>query len=259
MGIVNVTPDSFYGESRKENLKDVCLQIEKMLFDGADMVDIGAISTRPGAEPVSEEEEKKRLFPILNEVCRQFPTLVVSIDTYRSEIAKEAGNLGAGIINDISGGDMDDNMPETMARLQVPYILMHTRGTPQTMTSMTRYRHFPEDVICELSEKVNRFQRVGLNDIIIDPGFGFAKNIVQNFGMMEKLSAFGIYKHPLLVGISRKKMIYGSLETTPDNALNGTIFLHARALNKGADILRVHDVKEAVECVKLHLLLKETA
>jgi len=256
MGILNLTPDSFYEGNRKTNESDILGLVEKMVSEGADMIDVGAVSTRPGSEEISIDEEKKRLFSILPQLCERFPETPFSIDTFRAEIAQEAVACGASLINDISGG-MDDGMPETMAKLQVPYILMHMRGTPQTMTRLTHYDKFPEDVILELSAKISRFRLAGVNDIIVDPGFGFAKTIEQNFEMFEKLEYFQSFDSPLLVGISRKKTIYQTLGTNAEEALNGTTYLHAIALQKGANILRVHDVKSAVECVKMYAALKK--
>ena len=257
MGILNLTPDSFYEGNRKTDESDIFSLVEKMVSEGTDIIDVGAISTRPGSEEISIDEEKKRLFSILPQLCERFPEIPFSIDTFRAEIAKDAVACGAAIINDISGGMMDDSMPETIAKLQVPYILMHMRGTPQTMTGHTRYDKFPEDVIFELSEKIRQFRLAGVNDLIVDPGFGFAKTIEQNFEMFEKLEHFQCFDAPLLVGISRKKTIYRTLGITPEEALNGTTFLHAVALEKGANILRVHDVKEAVECIKIYTALKK--
>jgi len=256
MGILNLTPDSFYEGNRKTNESDILGLVEKMVSEGADMIDVGAVSTRPGSEEISIDEEKKRLFAILPRLCERFPETPFSIDTFRAEIAQEAVACGASLINDISGG-MDDGMPETMAKLQVPYILMHMRGTPQTMTRLTHYDRFPEDIILELSAKISRFRLAGVNDIIVDPGFGFAKTIEQNFEMFEKLEYFQSFGSPLLVGISRKKTIYQTLGTNAEEALNGTTYLHAIALQKGANILRVHDVKSAVECVKMYAALKK--
>ena len=257
MGILNLTPDSFYQGNRKSNESDVFALVEKMVSEGADIIDVGAISTRPGSEEISMDEEKKRLFSVLPQLCGRFPEIPFSIDTFRAEIAEEAVACGAAIINDISGGIMDEGMPETIAKLQIPYILMHMRGTPQTMTKLTQYERFPEDVIVELSRKIRRFRLAGVNDLIVDPGFGFAKTIEQNFEMFEKLEHFQCFDGPLLVGISRKKTIYQTLGTTVEEALNGTTYLHAIALEKGANILRVHDVKAAVECVKMHAALKK--
>lgn len=257
MGIINLTPDSFFASSRKSGEAEIMAQVEKMLDEGADLIDLGAVSTRPGSAEVSLDEEKTRLFSILPQLCKQFPDVPFSIDTYRSEIAVEAVNCGAAIINDISGTCMDERMIETIARLQVPYVLMHMRGTPQTMTQFTEYNRPLEDVIFELSEKLQALRLAGVNDIIIDPGFGFAKTIAHNFQLLDRLEQFHCFGMPVLVGISRKKTIHKTLGITPEESLNGTTFLHAIALEKGAHILRVHDVKAATECVKLHTALKE--
>lgn len=256
MGIINLTPDSFHADSRQTDLIGIIPQIEKMLSEGADIIDIGAVSTRPNAQEISADEEKRRLFSVLPELCKQFPDTIFSIDTYRAEVAQEAVNCGVGIINDVSGGLLDESMVETIAKLQVPYVLMHMRGTPQTMGTLTQYDKFPEDVIAELAQQYHRFRQAGVNDIIIDPGFGFAKTIEQNFALFNTLEQFNCFSAPLLLGISRKKTIQKTLNVTAEEALNGTTFMHAIALQKGADILRVHDVKEAVECVKLFKQLK---
>lgn len=249
MGILNATPDSFFGDSRKTALDDALAHVEKMLAEGVDIVDVGAISTRPGSPEVSADEEKRRLFALLPGLVERFPELPFSVDTFRADVAEEAVALGAAIVNDVSGGLLDERMPETMARLQVPYVLMHMRGTPQTMNSLTNYSRFPEDVVAELALQIQRFRLAGVNDILIDPGFGFAKTREQNFTMMEKLGHFHTLGAPLLVGISRKKMVYGTLGITPEDALAGTVALNTVALRQGAHILRVHDVREARQTV----------
>lgn len=254
MGILNVTPDSFFGGSRQTSTDGALAHTEKMLAEGADFIDIGAVSTRPGAEHVSADEEKRRLFALLPALTARFPDAYFSIDTYRADVAEEAVALGAALINDVSGGLLDERMPETIARLQVPYVLMHMRGTPQTMNSLARYTRFPEDVVFELAAQLQRFCRAGVNDILIDPGFGFAKTREQNFAMSENLAHFHLFGRPLLVGVSRKKMIYGTLGITPEEALAGTLALQTVALRQGAHILRVHDVREARQTV---LMLNE--
>jgi len=254
MGILNITPDSFYDGSRKTSVEEALRHTERMVGEGADIIDIGAVSTRPGSAEVSADEEKARLFAVLPELMKRFPETPFSIDTFRASVAEEAVASGAAVVNDISGGDADARMPETMARLQVPYVLMHMRGTPQTMTGLTHYGQFPEDVVSELALKVDRFRKAGVNDIIVDPGFGFAKTSEQNFRMLEKLSQFHLFNLPVLVGISRKRMIYGTLGITPQEALPGTIALNAVAYMRGAHILRVHDVREARQSM---LILKE--
>lgn len=256
MGIVNLTPDSFHEPSRKTSDLLIYGQVEQMLRDGADFIDLGAVSTRPGSDFVSEGEEKRRLFSILPELCVRFPETAFSIDTYRSGIALEAAQAGAAIINDVSGGSLDADMFITMSRLQIPYVLMHMRGTPQTMGQFTHYNHFPEDVIFELAQRVDSLRKKGVADLIIDPGFGFAKTVSQNLRLLKSLKQLSVFDAPILVGLSRKKTIQHTLSVEASEALNGTTYLHAIALENGADILRVHDVREAVECVKLHLALK---
>lgn len=251
MGILNCTPDSFYDGGKYKSESQFLSQVEKMLSDGTNFVDIGAYSSKPNAEFVSEEEELNRLLPVLELVLKSFPETIISVDTFRSKIAKKAIENGAAIINDISAGNLDENMLETVAKLQVPYIMMHMKGTPQTMQTLTQYDNICKEMLFYFSERVGKARRLGINDIIIDPGFGFAKTLEQNFEVMQKLELFQMLELPLLVGISRKSMIYKTLETTAENSLNGTIFLNAISLQKGANILRVHDVKEAVESVKL--------
>ena len=255
MGILNVTPNSFYDGGKYKNESEIVKQVETMLVDGADFIDIGAYSSKPNAEFVSEEEEIARLIPVLKLVLKEFPTTLISIDTFRSEVAKEAIDAGACIINDISAGNLDDKMMETIATLQVPYIMMHMKGTPQTMMQLTDYEDVVKEVLFYFSEKVALARSFGINDLIIDPGFGFAKTVEQNFEIMQKLELFKVLELPILAGVSRKSMIYKPLDLTPEKALNGTTALNMIALTKGASILRVHDVKEAVECVKLFSLM----
>lgn len=251
MGILNATPDSFFADSRKTLLDEALAHTENMVSQGADIIDVGAVSTRPGAEEVTTDEEKRRLFALLPGLVRRFPQMPFSIDTFRADVAEEAVAMGAALVNDVSGGLLDPRMPETIARLQVPYVLMHMRGTPQTMNGLTRYERFPQDVVSELAVQVRRFRQAGVNDLIIDPGFGFAKTREQNFLLMEKLSHFHLFGAPLLVGISRKKMVHGTLGITANEALAGTVALHAVALRNGAHILRVHDVREARQTVHM--------
>lgn len=251
MGILNVTPDSFYDGGMLKNTDEVVQKVEKMLAEGADFIDLGGYSSRPGANFVSEEEELNRVVPIVKILVEKFPDILLSIDTFRSEVAKKAIEAGAAIINDISAGKLDENMIPTVANLQVPYIMMHMRGTPETMQTLTEYTDLMKEINFYFSERIALARSFGLNDIIIDPGFGFAKTTEQNFELLQKLELLQIIDLPILAGISRKSMIYKSLENTPEEALNGTTFLHAFCLQKGAKILRVHDVKEAVECVKL--------
>ncbi|EKT3965630.1 Dihydropteroate synthase [Flavobacterium psychrophilum] len=259
MGILNVTPDSFYDGGRFVSEKNVLIQVENMLQDGANFIDIGGQSSKPKAAIVSIDEELKRVVSIVDLILKKFPETMISIDTFNSKVAQIAVEKGAAIINDISAGNLDDNMFETIAKLQVPYIMMHMRGTPQTMQEMTNYDDLLKDILFYFSEKVAKARSFGINDLIIDPGFGFAKTLEQNFELLNKLELFEMLELPILVGVSRKSMIYKTLETTPENALNGTSVLNTIALTKGGNILRVHDVKEAVECVKLYNQLHKFA
>ncbi len=252
MGILNVTPNSFFDGGKHSDLKAILSQVEKMLSEGATFIDIGGYSSKPSAEFVSEDEELERLLPVVQQIVREFPTAILSIDTFRSKVAQATIENGAAIINDISAGKLDDTMLETVAQLQVPYIMMHMKGTPQTMQSMAQYGNIVKEMVFYFSERVAQARSLGINDIIIDPGFGFAKTIQQNFEVLNKLELFQMLELPLLAGVSRKSMIYKTLETTPEFALNGTTSLNTIALLKGAKILRVHDVKEAVECVTLY-------
>ena len=251
MGIVNVTPDSFFDGGTLTNSNEILFQVEKMLRDGATFIDLGGYSSKPGAEFVSEAEELNRVVPIVKVLVEKFPDILLSIDTFRSEVAKQAIENGAALINDISAGLLDENMLETVAKLQVPYIMMHMKGTPKTMQSLANYEDLLKEMNFYFSERIAKARRFGLNDIIIDPGFGFAKTLEQNYELLQNLELLQFHDLPILAGISRKSMIYNALETAPEAALNGTTFLHAFCLQKGANILRVHDVKEAVECVKL--------
>ena len=257
MGILNITPDSFYDKSRLSSKDDLLKRTETMLSEGATFIDLGAYSSRPGAEFVSEEEERKRLIPALEIILKEFPDVLLSIDTFRSNIARETIDLGASMINDISGGDMDPEMFDVVVNKQVPYILMHMRGNPQTMSNLNNYDHLIVDIISELQVKVNDLQKRGLNDIIIDPGLGFAKDLLQNYEIVKELNSFKCTGHPLLIGASRKSMIYKLLECEPQNALTGTTVVHTACLLNGASILRVHDVKEAIEAIKITTLLKK--
>lgn len=251
MGIVNVTPDSFFDGGKLTNSNEIVLQVEKMLRDGATFIDLGGYSSKPGADFVSEAEELNRVVPIVKVLVEKFPDILLSIDTFRSEVAKQAIENGAALINDISAGLLDENMLETVAKLQVPYIMMHMKGTPKTMQSFAKYDDLLKEMNFYFSERIAKARSFGLNDIIIDPGFGFAKTMEQNYELLQNLELLKFHDLPILAGISRKSMIYKALETSPENALNGTTFLHAFCLQKGANILRVHDVKEAVECVSL--------
>lgn len=252
MGILNLTPNSFYDGGKYQNETEIINQVKKMLLEGATFIDIGAYSSKPNAEFVSEEEELYRLLPIIELLVNKFPDILISVDTFRSNVAEKAIERGACIINDISAGKLDEKMIETVAKLQVPYIMMHMRGNSQTMQSLTNYEDVVKEMILYFSERIQVARSFGMNDIIIDPGFGFAKTLEQNYEVLQKLELFSMLELPFLVGISRKSMIYKTLENSPEEALNGTTVLNTIALQKGAKILRVHDVKEAVECVKLY-------
>jgi dihydropteroate synthase len=251
MGILNVTPDSFYDGGKHKDTSAIVKQTEKMLDEGASIIDIGAYSSRPGAPFVSEELELERLVPIVSILIKHFPEVVLSIDTFRSTIAQICIHEGAALINDISAGNLDPDMMPTIARNKVPYIMMHMKGTPQTMKELNIYKNLVEDVSFYFSEKIEQARALGINDLIIDPGFGFAKNVTQNFELLQKLDLLKTFEVPVLAGISRKSMIYKTLKTDASQALNGTTALHMIALQKGANLLRVHDVKEAIECVTL--------
>ena len=258
MGIVNVTPDSFFDGGKLTNSDEIVGQVEKMLHDGATFIDLGGYSSKPGAEFVSETEELNRVIPIVKLLIEKFPDILLSIDTFRSEVAKQAVENGAAIINDISSGLLDEKMLETVAKLQVPYIMMHMKGTPKTMQSLANYEDLLKEMYFYFSERIAKARSFGLNDIIIDPGFGFAKTIEHNYELLQNLELLQFHELPILAGISRKSMIYKTLETSAEEALNGSTFLHAFCLQKGANILRVHDVKEAVECVKLSQALRHS-
>ncbi len=256
MGIINLTDDSFYSGSRisSEQLLD---KVKAMLNDGADILDLGAYSSRPGAKDIPINLEAEKIEMAVNAIRSEYPESILSIDTFRSQVAERGLDAGADIVNDISAGLLDKQMLDLIAERQVPYIAMHMRGTPQTMQTKTTYSSLILDVVRELSERTLEMRTKGITDIIIDPGFGFSKTIDQNYELLMKLDAFKALDLPILVGISRKSMIYKTLETTPESALNGTSFLHNTALEKGAKILRVHDVKEAKECISLWSKLKE--
>ncbi|MDN3580651.1 dihydropteroate synthase [Mucilaginibacter flavus] len=251
MGIINITPDSFYAGNRKPGVEEALQLAQKMLQDGATFLDLGAYSSRPGATDISVQEETDRLLPVVEAIAATFPDAVLSIDTFRHQVAEAAIKAGAHIINDISGGTLDADMFATVARLQVPYILMHMKGTPQNMTQMAQYDDVFNEVLDFFGSAWHQLKQLGVHDVIIDPGFGFAKNQQQNYTLMRRLQEFEILGLPLLTGISRKRMIYGLLGGNAADALNGTTVLNTIALNKGANILRVHDVKEAVEAVKI--------
>lgn len=256
MGILNITPNSFYDGGKYKNESQLLQRVEKMLSEGADFIDLGAYSSKPNAELVSEAEEMSRIIPVLKLLQREFKDVVLSIDTFRAAVAKACIENGAAIINDISAGLLDDQMLHTVAQYQVPYIMMHMKGTPQSMQDFTQYENLIKEMLYYFSERIAQARAYGIHDLIVDPGFGFSKTVDQNFELMQKLDLFQILELPLLIGISRKSMIYKTLETTAEEALNGTTFLNAMALERGAKILRVHDVREAVECVRLFNKLK---
>ena len=251
MGILNITPDSFFDGGRYKNEALILNQVDLMLKEEATFIDVGAYSSRPGAEHVSEVEELKRIIPIIELLIAKFPDINLSIDTFRSEVAKECINAGASLINDISAGKLDKLMLETVGELGVPYVMMHMKGTPQTMQQHTNYNDLIKDIIYYFSERVSEARACKINDIIIDPGFGFSKTLEQNYTLLNQLELLNMLELPMLAGVSRKSMIYKLLNKSPNEALNGTTSLNTIALLKGASILRVHDVKEAVECIKI--------
>jgi dihydropteroate synthase len=257
MGIINLTPDSFYAGSRKPAIAEALQQAEKMLYEGAAFLDLGAYSSRPGATDISVQEETDRLLPVVEAIVSNFKDAVLSIDTFRSSVAEAAIKAGAHMINDISGGQLDDAMFATVARLQVPYILMHMKGTPQTMVQQAQYHDVFNDVLTYFAQRYEKLRAMGVHDVVIDPGFGFAKTHEQGYELMSKMQGFDLLQLPVLVGISRKRMVYHLTGGTAADALNGTTALNTIALTKGANILRVHDVKEAVEAVKIWEMCQE--
>ncbi|WP_188371320.1 dihydropteroate synthase [Muriicola marianensis] len=259
MGILNLTPDSFYDGGKYKDEKSILSQTEKMLEEGATFVDAGAYSSRPGAEDIPVEEELRRIVPVLELLLKHFPDILVSIDTFRSRVAKETLNTGAALINDISAGHLDPEMMETVAKARVPYIMMHMKGNPRTMKDLNTYTDLIEDIRFYFSERLAAARALGIHDLVIDPGFGFAKNIAQNYELLRQLSLFNTFGIPVLAGLSRKSMIYKVLGGTPAEALNGTTALNMVALQGGANILRVHDVKEAEECVSLYRKLSDAS
>lgn len=252
MGIINITPDSFYKGSRLREMNDILKQVDKMMDQGADLIDIGGYSSRPGADDIPLQEELDRVIPVIRNVADKFPQVRISVDTFRSEVARQALDNGAAMINDISAGLLDNAMMDVVSKYQVPYVMMHMKGTPQTMRSLNQYDDLITEIIYYFSERVQRANELGINDLIIDPGFGFAKNIDQNFELLKRLSHLEHLELPLLIGVSRKSMVHKTLGIKPEEALNGTTALNMLALDRGASILRVHDVKEAVECCKLY-------
>ena len=259
MGIINTTPDSFYSESRQENLDTVLAKAEIMIEEGATILDVGGQSTRPGSEKLTEEEEIKRVIDPIAAINKSFPEIVISIDTYYSNVAKMAVEAGASVVNDISAGSIDSKMIRTVAALKVPYVLMHMQGTPQTMQQQPMYENVTREVLDFLIKKVNDLHHSGITDIIVDPGFGFGKTIAHNFELLRNLPVFKMLNCPLLLGISRKSTIYKTLGTTTEKSLNGTTVLHTIGLLNGASILRVHDVREAMEAIKLVDAYKQAA
>jgi len=251
MGILNITPNSFYDGGKYATEKEVLVQAEKLLSEGATFLDIGAYSSRPNAELVSEDEERSRLLPVVSAVLKQFPDTLISVDTFRSAVAKAAIENGAAIINDISAGNLDERMLQVIADHNVPYIMMHMRGTPQTMQSLTQYKNIVKEMLFYFSQKVAKARHFKINDLIIDPGFGFAKTLEQNYEVLQLLALFQFLELPILVGVSRKSMVYKPFDSSASEALNGTTVANTIALTKGANILRVHDVKQAVEAVKI--------
>ena len=250
MGILNITPDSFYSQSRTTP-SEVLHKAEQMLQEGATFVDIGGYSSRANAQEVSEEEELQRVVPVVEALVKHFPEIRISVDTFRAEVARQSLEAGACIINDISAGQIDPTIWEVAAHYQVPYIAMHMRGTPQTMQTYTEYDKLTKDILYYFSEVKDKARQLKINDLIVDPGFGFSKTLAQNYELMQQLALFKALECPILVGISRKSMIYKLLDTTAEDALNGTTVLNTFALLHGAGILRVHDVKEAMECVRI--------
>ncbi len=254
MGIINATPDSFYEGSRQQADASVLAAATRMNNDGADIIDVGGQSTRPGSKRISVKEELQRVLPAIETILKHFPETIISVDTYQSAVAREAVKAGAAIINDISAGNMDKNMIPAVAKLQVPYICMHMKGTPEDMQENPSYENITKEILDFFIQKAAECKSAGINDVIIDPGFGFGKGIAHNFTLLKALSTFKMLEKPIMAGLSRKSTIYKTLNTTAENALNGTTVLNTLALQNGANILRVHDVKEAKETAKLYEL-----
>ena len=251
MGVLNITPDSFYDGGKFKEPSSILKQVERLLNEGATFIDLGAYSSRPGAEHVVEDEELHRLLPVINLILNEFPDSLLSIDTFRAKVANKCLQLGAALINDISAGNLDPNILEVVAEHRAPYIMMHMKGTPQNMKDLTDYEDLIADLISYFSERIATARSKMINDIIVDPGFGFAKTTPQNFQLLAHFKLFKTFDLPLLAGLSRKSMIYKTLKSNPSEALNGTTALHIVALLNGASILRVHDAKEANECITL--------
>jgi len=259
MGVLNVTPDSFYDGGYYENNEQIQQQVLRLIGEGADMIDVGGYSSRPGAEQIPVEDELSRLRPVLEQIRKNYPEVILSVDTFRSEVARIAvEEYQVDIINDISGGELDGNMFETIADLQVPYIMMHMKGTPQNMKEKAHYEDMMKEITAFFSQKTDQLKTMGVHDLILDPGFGFAKNVEQNYQLLNQLEQLRFFDLPILAGLSRKSMIYKLLNIEPREALNGTTVLNTVALEKGADILRVHDVKEAKQAIHIIEKMKET-
>jgi len=251
MSILNCTPDSFYQGSRVDSISSALFRAEKHIEEGADIVDIGGYSSRPGALEVSENEELKRVIPVVEAVRKAFPEIIISCDTFRGKVAQESLEVGAQIINDISGGEIDPSILTVVSNFQCPYVLMHSRGTPQTMQNFTDYASIYKEVVIYFSQKVHQLHSAGIHDVILDPGFGFAKTLEQNYALFDRISDLHFLGKPILVGVSRKSMIYNKLGVTPEESLNGTTVLHTKAILSGAKILRVHDTKEAKQVLEI--------
>lgn len=251
MGILNVTPDSFFEKSRQKSLDESLEHASKMLADGALFIDIGGYSTRPGADDVPVDEELERVVPVIAHLSKHLPAALISVDTFRASVAKEAVNAGAHIVNDVSAGDDDEHMISTVANLQVPYVMMHKKGTPKTMQLNPHYDNLVQEIIDYFIARITKAKQAGIKDVIIDPGFGFAKTLQHNYALLHALGDLGVLGHPVLVGVSRKGMIQKITGTNAEHALNGTTAVHTIALLNGANILRVHDVKEATECINI--------
>jgi dihydropteroate synthase len=258
MGILNLTPNSFFDGDKYADENTVLQQVEKMLNEGATFIDVGAYSSKPNAAYVSEEEEIRRLVPVVELLLSEFPEIIISVDTFRSQVAEKAIDTGATIINDISAGNLDEGMLETVAKLQVPYIMMHMKGTPNTMQSLTHYEDILKEMMFYFAQKINQARSLGINDLIVDPGYGFAKTTEQNFEVLQKSELFQHLNVPILSGVSRKSMIYKTLNVNAQEALNGTTVLNTLALTRGTHILRVHDVKEAMEAITLFEAFQKT-
>lgn len=254
MGVLNVTPDSFYDGGRYEDTSNILPQVEKMLEEGAAIIDIGGYSSRPGAPEVPEKIELKRVTKGVKVILENFPGIFLSVDTFRSKVAYAAVQEGAGMVNDISGGELDSEMFNTVAKLKVPYVLMHMKGTPQNMSHETSYGNLLKEILEYFLHRINKLKEYGVNDIVVDPGFGFAKTISQNYEILRNLDYFKVLETPMIIGLSRKALIYKSLGITSSEALNGTTVLNTIGLINGASILRAHDVREAMEVIKLYKL-----